>query len=103
MKEYVDGKLKSTIYNLMRDLGYHFQGQDEKTKELGFTRPKTGYPRLHLFAKTENERTSLSLHLDQKKPVYDSTTAHAGDYDGPVVEREMARIKQYIESQTDKN
>jgi len=70
---------------------------------LGFARPKTGYPRLHLFIKIENDGLTLSLHLDQKKPVYDGATAHAGDYDGPVVEREMARTKQYIESQTDKS
>lgn len=84
----------------MRDLGYHFQGQDEKTRELGFARPKSGYPRLHLFAKVENDGLLISLHLDQKKPVYDGATAHSGDYDGPVVENEMARIKQYLEDQT---
>jgi len=56
-----------------------------------------------LLIKIENDGLTLSLHLDQKKPVYDGATAHAGDYDGPVVEREMARIKQYIESQTDKS
>jgi len=99
MKEKITGKLKSTIYNLTRDLGYHFQGQDDKTEELGFARPKSGYPRLHLFTKQEKDSLSLSLHLDQKKPVYDGATAHSGDYYGPVVEREMARIKQYIESQ----
>lgn len=105
MKEHINGKIRNTIYNLMRDLGYHFQGQDEKTKELGFARPKTGYPRLHLFIKTEEGGLTFSLHLDQKKPIYDGATAHAGDYDGPVVEREMARIKQYIdiERQTGKN
>jgi hypothetical protein len=60
---------------------------------------------LHLFIKTEEGGLTFSLHLDQKKPIYDGATAHAGDYDGPVVEREMARIKQYIviEGQTDKN
>lgn len=100
MKSKINGKLKNTIYNLMRDLGYHFQGQDDKTKELGFARPKSGYPRLHLFAKVENDDLLISLHLDQKKPVYDGATAHSGDYDGPVVENEMARIKQYLEDQT---
>lgn len=99
MKTTIIGKIKNTIYNLMRDLGYHFQGQTENSKELGFSRPRTGYPRLHLFIKQEKEILSLSLHLDQKKPVYENATAHSGDYDGPVVEREMARIKQYIESQ----
>jgi len=66
MKEHINGKIKNTIYNLMRDLGYHFQGQDEKTKELGFARPKIGYPRLHLFTKIEKDGLTLSLHLDQK-------------------------------------
>jgi hypothetical protein len=44
MKEHINGKIRNTIYNLMRDLGYHFQGQDEKTKELGFARPKPAIP-----------------------------------------------------------
>lgn len=99
MKEHINGKIKNTIYNLMRDLGYHFQGQDEKTKELGFARPKTGYPRLHLFANPKSDGLSLSLHLDQKKPVYDGATAHSGDYDGPVVEKEMERIIKYIKNE----
>jgi hypothetical protein len=99
MKITITGNLKNTIFNLMRDLGYHFQGEDINTRELGFARPRIGYPRLHLFVKLDKNNLSLSLHLDQKKPVYDGATAHSGEYGGPVVEKEMARVKQYIENQ----
>ncbi len=99
MKTILSGKLKNTIYNLTRELGYHFQGADQKTGELGFARPKSGYPRWHLFAKIEQNSISISLHLDQKKPIYDSAAAHNGDYDGPVVVQEFKRIKEYLENQ----
>ena len=98
MKMIVNGPFKNNINNLMRDLGYHFQGEDPTAKELGFARPRIGYPRLHLFIKPDKDNLALSLHLDQKKPIYQGAVAHAGEYDGPVVEREMARIKQYLEN-----
>ncbi|UMX47447.1 MAG: hypothetical protein L7H18_03270 [Candidatus Nealsonbacteria bacterium DGGOD1a] len=98
MKIIVNGPFKNNINNIMRDLGYHFQGEDPTAKELGFTRPRIGYPRLHLFIKPDKESVALSLHLDQKKPVYQGSVAHSGEYDGPVVEREMARIEKYLES-----
>jgi len=39
----------------------------------------------------------INLHLDQKAPVYKSVSAHAGEYDGPVVEGETARITAMVE------
>ncbi|MFA5359279.1 MAG: hypothetical protein WC310_05720 [Patescibacteria group bacterium] len=98
MKITINGPFKININNMMRNLGYHFQGEDPTARELGFTRPKIGYPRLHLFIKPDKESFILSLHLDQKKPAYKGAVAHSGEYDGPVVEREMARIEQYLES-----
>ena len=96
MKSIINGPFRNNIYNLMRDAGYHFQYEDAKTKELSFSRPKSGFPRFHLFIKTMGNDLSLSLHLDQKKPVYEGTTAHSGDYDEPAVNTEMARLKQEI-------
>ena len=38
----------------------------------------------------------IDLHLDQKKPQYKGARAHNGEYDGPVVEREIARIAGWV-------
>jgi len=34
--------------------------------------------------------------LDQKKPIYQGTPAHSGEYEGKVVEEETERIKQIL-------
>lgn len=96
MRFYVKGPLKDNIYNLARNIGYHFQRKDEKTGEITFARPRFGYPRFHLFLKQEGDNLSLNLHLDQKKPIYENAPAHAGEYSGETVEKEAERIKQIL-------
>jgi len=100
MKFIISGPLKSNIYNLMRDTGYHFQREDNErdATEYSFVRPRHGFPRFHIYAKMEGINLALNLHLDQKKPVYQGSTAHSGDYDGPSIEREIARIKYAIQN-----
>ena len=65
--------------------------------EVSFVRVLMGgpYPRFHLYVKEDQERLLyfLNLHLDQKKPSYAGAHAHSGEYDGPLVEEEMNRIK----------
>jgi hypothetical protein len=51
------------------------------------------FPRFHLYLEENSDSWLLNLHLDQKAPVYAGVTAHSGDYDGPVVEQEIARIQ----------
>lgn len=41
---------------------------------------------------TENA-LMVNLHLDMKKPSYAGTSAHAGEYDGALVEQEAERIR----------
>jgi len=98
MKFIIPGPAKNNIYNTMRDAGYHFQREDNErdATEYSFVRPRQGFPRFHAYAKMEGINLAVNLHLDQKKPVYRGSTAHSGDYDGPVIEREMARIKHMI-------
>lgn len=65
--------------------------------ELNYIRPmagRSGYPRFHLYLKKDGETWVFNLHLDQKKPVYQGTSAHSGEYDGDVVEKEAERIRQ---------
>lgn len=54
------------------------------------------YPRFHVYIKIEGEAIIFDLHLDQKRPIYEGVTAHSGEYDGEVVEREAARIAKSI-------
>ena len=94
MKFELKGPFKESIYNLMRKVGYYFQGQDKG--ELSFTRPPRGYPRFHLFVKVEDDTLIFNLHLDQKRPVYEGAPAHAGEYDGEPVSKEAERIKEIL-------
>lgn len=53
---------------------------------------RTGYPRFHVYMEAIDEGFRVNLHLDQKKASYSGNTAHSGEYEGPVVEQEAARI-----------
>lgn len=92
---------EDSITNLTRKIGYFFIGQDAKTGELSFIRPleRGGYPRFHLYIKInpETQEIIFNLHLDQKRPIYRGTPAHAGEYEGAVVEKEAERIKQILQ------
>ena len=98
MKFILKIPLKENIYNLMRGLGYHFLNKDEKTGELNFVHPIGGdaYPRFHIYLTVENKNLIFNLHLDQKRPIYEGTTAHSGEYDGELVEKEAERIKKIL-------
>lgn len=54
------------------------------------------YPRFHVYIQAEGESVIFNLHLDQKRPIYEGVTAHSGEYDGEVVEREAARIAKFL-------
>jgi len=119
MKFILKGPLGENIYNLMRELGYFFQGSENN--ELSFVRPPRDYPRFHLYIKKDGETLIFNLHLDQKRPiypvrspsrqgrdgsrlgrltsngVYKGLPAHQGEYEGELVEKEMERIKQILQ------
>jgi len=64
--------------------------------ELSFVRRIQGmdYPRFHVYVSKEKpgKLIEITLHLDEKKPSYEGFTAHSGQYDGPIIEEERARI-----------
>ena len=100
MKFYIVSNLNENIKILMRNAGYRFQGEGNKDLEMSFVRPLKGlpYPRFHAFV-TVSEKTNeiiFNLHLDQKKPSYEGTSRHGGEYEGPVVETEVTRISRQI-------
>ena len=96
MKFVIKGPFKENIHSLGRKIGYNLQG--EEGSELSFTRPPRGYPRFHLFLEKKADDLVFNLHLDQKRPSYKGSPAHAGEYDGEVVENEAERIKENLES-----
>lgn len=88
-------KFSGNIYNLMRQAGYHpHETGEEKAGESSFARrlSNSDYPRFHVYV--SHETHELNLHLDQKKPSYEGATAHSGEYEGELVEKEAERIKQ---------
>lgn len=97
MRFVLEGPLKDNIFNFMRKAGYFSLGGSRET-ELNYIRPVAGdrYPRFHLYLKKDGETWVFNLHLDQKKPIYEGSSAHSGEYDGTVVEQEAARIKKIV-------
>mgnify|MGYP001605057255 CR=1 FL=1 len=79
---------------LARKLGYKVLGTTERG-ETNMARSITygDYPRFHIYAKEEGDTIIINLHLDQKRPSYEGSSAHSGEYDGDLVEREAERIK----------
>lgn len=94
MKLYLN-KLNTTTSNFLRKCGY-VQITNPHNQETSFARnldPGRFYPRFHVYPEETPKQIILNLHLDAKRPSYQGTTAHSGEYDGPVVEAEAARIQ----------
>ena len=95
MRFILNGPLRDNIFNFMRKAGYFSLGGSRET-ELNYIRPVAGdrYPRFHLYLKNEAGVWVFNLHLDQKKPIYEGSSAHSGEYDSELVTQEAERIKQ---------
>ncbi len=86
---------KENTAMFMRKCGYVFDEPDQKTNELVFSRSLgASFTRFHIYCKEqENRKVVFNLHLDQKRPSYKGSSAHAGEYAGQVVETEAKRIQ----------
>ena len=86
------------IVVLARTLGYIPKGYVGEEFEMSRPIASRPYPHFHIYAKEDKEQGSvlLNLHLDQKRPIYKGAPAHAGEYEGKVVENEAERIKQIL-------
>lgn len=83
--------------NIMRKAGYtHFVDPNTHTPSYVLRTSRDYYPRFHVYVEETEKTLEIDLHLDQKKPQYKGTRAHNGEYDGPVVEREIARIAGWV-------
>jgi len=90
--------LDKSINDIIRRIGYmpaYFQNEGEISivRQLG----RNDYPRFHLYIKQNDQDFSFNLHLDQKKPSYEGSTGHSGEYNGDVVEGEAERIRQILQ------
>ncbi|MDP1719129.1 MAG: hypothetical protein Q8L24_01750 [bacterium] len=84
------------LNDAMRSAGYHFEGTDTKTGEWKYYRSVSSnlFPRFHIYCLADKaKKLTVSLHLDQKAPVYQGNIAHSGDYEGPVIDAEIAKLK----------
>ena len=86
---------------VLRKAGYsHFIDPNTNEESYILRLSADYYPRMHLYVEDEHANWSFNLHIDQKKASYSGTSKHAGEYDGPTVEREMERISKWIVADT---
>ena len=98
MKQFFPGPLTDTPRSIMRRIGY---GETPGFKgEISYAKRIHGalFPRFHVYIAQKDGGMQVSIHLDQKAATYKGSHAHSGEYEGPLVEREMARIAQAIQS-----
>lgn len=92
MEHFLAGPLPDHARNIMRRMGY---GEIRKRNgQVSYARRVTGgnFPRYHAYVEDRNGGMQINLHIDQKEASYQGTAAHSGEYEGPLVEKEMERI-----------
>ena len=66
---------------------------------MSFVRPlaRSGFPRFHMYVKTEGLNLVINIHLDQKKETYGQDTRHHGEYeDDGALGEEVRRLEQVL-------
>jgi hypothetical protein len=83
--------IKENPVNMLRRLGYAFQRHEGQ--EMSFVRPfsASGYPRFHMYVKTEGSDMIINIHYDAKKETYGEGTRHHGEYENEGVLKEEVR------------
>ena len=91
-----DPDKKRNLVNLLRGVGYHFDGS--KGSELAFYHSVSSgfFPRFHIYIQWVDGGWAANIHLDQKKPSYEGSHAHSGEYEGEIIEKEIARLKKAL-------
>lgn len=92
MKFECTGRFGAAPRVLMQRAGYA-HSVTRKGKESYVRRLRGAeFPRFHVYLDDTNNGFTVSIHLDQKGACYESTSAHSGEYDGELVEKEAKRI-----------
>lgn len=89
-------KLAISPQYFLRKCGYIEIQNPHKNNEISYARsldPGRFYPRFHVYLEPDNSGTGISIHMDMKKPSYEGSSAHSGEYDGPLVHGEIERIQ----------
>ena len=89
-------KLSITPQYFLRKCGYIEIQNPHKDFEVSYARsldPGRFYPRLHVYIEPAVDSTGISIHLDAKKPSYQGSSAHSGEYDSPIVKEEAIRMQ----------
>ena len=91
-----DSDKKRNLVNLLRGVGYHFDGS--KGSELAFYHSVSSgfFPRFHIYLKESEGGWAANIHLDQRKPSYEGSHAHSGEYEGEIIEKEVFRLKKAL-------
>jgi hypothetical protein len=94
-------QLNSTPNIFLRNIGYVYI-RDRRNGQESYVRRLTGnfYPRFHCYVFSQGGQTTFTLHLDQRPTRYEGQTAHAGEYDSPLVREEFERLQAALERQT---
>jgi hypothetical protein len=94
--KFVFKKGEKNILDIFQKAGYSYRGvvggDMSFIKRVGLDE----YPHYHIYVKSDGDNMILNMHLDQKKPSYESASAHNAEYDSELVEKEMERIKAII-------
>ena len=56
------------------------------------------YPRYHCYVSETDKVVTFDFHLDQKEASYAGSHMRSGEYEGPTIEREVARVKEEFRS-----
>ena len=102
MADFTIKNLQKSVVEVSRETGYVIIDTNERG-EYNMVRKLGGagnYPRFHVYLKQQGNDFVFSLHLDQKKPVYEGSGNHAhnGEYFGPIIDEEVDRIKSTLSS-----
>lgn len=93
-----NGQLQREPKHILQEAGYHefIDPNTGKTSYI-FRLGREYYPRMHVYINRYTDTGGeFDIHLDQKQASYEGQTAHAGEYDGPVVQEEAERLQRWI-------
>lgn len=97
MKVTWEKQLKVQPREIMEQAGYHefVDPNTHKTSYVMRVGPQY-YPRYHVYLKEVSSGIVVDLHIDQKKASYEGQRAHSGEYEGPLVREEFARLGRWF-------
>ncbi|MFH0873561.1 MAG: hypothetical protein V1846_01825 [Candidatus Komeilibacteria bacterium] len=88
-----------SVEQVLRSWGYSpNNSRSDQPNYVRRVRPGQSWPRYHLYLNEQAGNLCCELHVDQKAETrhYNPIHAHNGEYDGPLVEQEVNRLKQSL-------